>query len=354
VTRSTCVLACALLGPSLAGAAPSPAGKAAASSPMQSVALWVDRVSSAQTIAAGASQAGVRTVFVKAADGVSAEPQFTGTLLAELQALGMSVCAWTFVYGSEPAGEAAVALAAVHDGAQCLVVDAEESYDGRYGAAQSFVRALRSALGASFPIGLAGQAEVLEHPTFPYSVFLGPGGFTFDMPQVYWRELGSSVGAVLRAAIPVNEIYGRPLLPVGQLFGAPSLTEVAEFLRLTGEYGAKGVSFFDLDAAEPAPLAALVPGLAHVRARALAPPTIRPGADGDEIVWAQELLNAAGARLPVGGFFGAQTARAVARFQAAHRLRRTGLLDAATWRALLRLHAREPSWAAAPPDSASA
>ena len=78
----------------------------------------------------------------------------------------------------------------------------------------------------------------------------------------------------------------------------------------------------------------------------------RPGADGDEVVWAQELLNAAGARLPVGGFYGARTARALAGFQARRGLHANGILDPATWMALLREHAREPSWANGPPDSA--
>jgi peptidoglycan hydrolase-like protein with peptidoglycan-binding domain len=84
----------------------------------------------------------------------------------------------------------------------------------------------------------------------------------------------------------------------------------------------------------------------------LRPSTVRPGADGDEVLWAQELLDGAGAHLPIGGFYGAQTARAVAAFQARHRLRRSGALDAATWHALLRVHPRVPSWGARPPDSA--
>ena len=39
--------------------------------------------------------------------------------------------------------------------------------------------------------------------------------------------------------------------------------------------------------------------------KAIVAPTLHAGACGDEIVQAQELLNAAGAHLPVGGFFGA-------------------------------------------------
>jgi len=48
----------------------------------------------------------------------------------------------------------------------------------------------------------------------------------------------------------------------------------------------------------------------------------------------------------------AQTSSAVARFQARHRLRHSGILDGATWRALLKVHPRVPSWAGRSPDSA--
>ncbi len=329
----------------------------AAVSPLSSTALWVAQAPSTTApaaIAAGASQAGVRTLIVKAADGSTAEPQFTPGLVGALRGAGLSVCAWTFAYGLNPAVEAEVAVAAVHDGAQCLVVDAEGQYDGRYGAAQTFVKALRAQLGARFPIGLAGQAEVLQHPTFPYSVFLGPGGFDFDLPQMYWLELGASVDATYGLTIGVNAIYGRPILPVGQIFGAATTAEVMRFRSLASAYGERGVSFFDLDSAPPPLLSSLAEPAPRLRQRTALAPTIRAGADGDEVLWAQELLNAGGARLPVGGFYGAQTSRAVAAFQSRHGLRANGVLGPATWRVLTRLRPREPSWAKRPPASALA
>jgi len=324
----------------------------AARSPLDSSALWVVQAASAQRLTADAQQAGVSTLFVKAAEGSTVEPQFTSGLIGALRAAGVSVCAWTFAYGQRPLAEAEAAIAAVHAGARCLVVDAEGPYDKRYGAAQAFVRALRSRLGARFPIGLAGQAETLEHPTFPYSVFLGPGGFEVNMPQIYWRDLGLSVDGGYEATIGVNAIYGRPIAPVGQLYNGAEPTEVQRFRSLAGAYRCPGVSFFDLDAASPPALAALLSAPAPLAALPIVPATVRPGADGDEIVWAQELLDAAGARLPVGGFFGAQTARALAAFQARHRLPADGLLDGPTWRALLLQHPHEPAWSRRPPDSA--
>jgi hypothetical protein len=182
-------------------------------------------------------------------------------------------------------------------------------------------------------------------------VFLGPGAFQLDMPQMYWRDLGLTVPRAYSVAMGENLLYGRPVAPVGQLYGGVGAAEVGQFATLAAEYGTRA-SFFDLDSAEPAQLASVVPHAVPAIKLALRAATIKPGADGDEVLWAQELLDGAGAHLPIGGFYGAQTAGAVARFQARHRLHRSGILDAATWHALLKAHPRVPSWAKRPPDSA--
>ncbi len=333
-----------------------PTGASASSSgPVGGTALWVDQVpagANAESMATTAGLARARTLYLKAADGVTAEPQFSAALVAGLRAQGLDVCAWVFAYGAEPLPEAQAAIAAVRTGAGCLVVDAEGAYDKRYGQAQSYVHALRAALGSRFPIALAGQPEILEHPQFPYSVFLGPGGFDFDMPLLYWRDLGLSVAAAFADVLGLNAIYGRPIVPVGQLYGEPTVAELEQFRQLASSYGLAGTSFFDLDSASSTELGALAAPVPRQQRRTLAPVTVRPGADGDEVDWAQELLNAAGAKLPVGGYYGAETGRAVGTFQRRHHLPVTEVLGTATWRALLRLHAREPSWAAGPPDSA--
>jgi len=320
--------------------------------PFADTALWVNQVpiqETGQELVAAAAPARVQALYVKAGDGSAAAAQFSPALVSEIRSAGVTVCGWTFAYGLNPTAEAGVAVAAVRNGAQCLVIDVEGQYDKLYGAAQLFVRTLRSQLGARFPIGLASQANVLQHPQFPYSVFLGPGAFNVVLPQMYWLDFGVSVDAAYATTIGVNSIYGRPILPVGQLYHSPQSTELARFRGLADAFGARGWSFFDLDSAQPQALAAPLPKPAR---KAIVAPTLHAGADGDEIVQAQELLNAAGARLPVGGFFGATTARAVASFQLRHHLRPNGALTPATWKDLLRFHPREPSWASGPPDSA--
>jgi hypothetical protein len=331
------------------------AATAAAATPLEGPALWIARPPAAvapQQLVAEASAAGARTVFVKAAEGSTPEPGFTPALLETFKAAGIRLCAWTFVYGLSPDGEAAAAIDAVHAGAPCLVVDAEGQYDSRYASAQRFVHDLRAALGARFPIALAGQAEVLAHPKFPYSVFLAPGAFDVDMPQLYWRELGLSVTGAFTAAIGQNLWYGRPVAPVGQLFDDATAAEVAQFERAAASRGERGFSLFDLEALSPLLAVtglATSPATGHLR---VVLPTLHAGSDGDEVVWAQEHLNGTGAHLPVGGFFGAQTAAAVARFQRKHHLRGSGALDDRTWRLLLRVRPRTPSWTSAPPVSA--
>ena len=61
------------------------------------------------SIAAQAHAAGVTTVFVKSSDGSSNYwSQFSSQLVQELHANGLKVCAWQYVYGTSPAGEASL------------------------------------------------------------------------------------------------------------------------------------------------------------------------------------------------------------------------------------------------------
>ena len=158
--------------------------------------MWIWYVShsdggSVASIVAQAHAAGVSTLFIKSSDGsANYWSQFSSQLVAELHAAGLKVCAWQYVYGSNPAGEAALGAEAVANGADCLVIDAEAEYEGNYAAAQTYLTDLRAKIGAEYPLALASFPYVSYHPTFPYSVFLGPGGAQFNLPQMYWKDIG--------------------------------------------------------------------------------------------------------------------------------------------------------------------
>jgi hypothetical protein len=320
--------------------------------------IWyVDRSAGGDpaAIVAQARASGVGTLFVKSSDGETPWLQFSPQLVRSLHAGGLRVCAWQYVYGTHPLGEAAQSIRAIRDGADCLIIDAEAEYEGRYAAAQLYLRTLRAAAGAAYPIALASFPYVDYHPAFPYSVFLGPGGAQYDLPQMYWRDIGASIADVFHHTYTYNRIYRRRILPVGQTYGAPTASEVEYFRAMTVRYLTPGISWWDFawtsaDALWPVlnapfhPVGAIEP---------LGYPVLGPGSEGDDVLWLQEHLASEYSSQRLTGIFAAQTRGHLEAFQAQRRLPVTGWTDPGTWRALLELAPVAVAWAATGAPSAS-
>ncbi len=321
--------------------------------PFDGTGMWIWYVSKSNrgdlaAIAAQARQHGVRTVFVKSSDGTTWWPQFSPALLSALKAQGLEVCAWQFVYGDHPAGEAALGARAVSTGADCLVIDAESAYGGKYSQAQQYLQALRDEVGANYPLGLSGFPYVDYHGAFPYSVFLGPGGAQANLPQIYWKAIGTSVDAAFAHTYLWNEVYGRPLFPLGQLYGEPPPADIARFRQVAAARGAKGVSWWSWQAASDLGWQAIAAPVAPLAGppSPTAYPALAKGARGDVVVWAQQHLIAAGQTLEPNGSFDTVMEQAVRSFQVQAYIPITGKLDAATWPALLRYQPSVPDWGA--------
>ena len=142
-------------------------------SPFVRQGMWIWYVDQSQggsvpAILRTAHRHGIGTVYIKAGDGATRWDQFNGALVRALHHGGLKVCAWPFVYGDAPVAEAKVGAAAVKKGADCLVIDAESDYEGKYAAADRYIRTLRAAIGEDFPLSLAGFPYVDYHPSFPY------------------------------------------------------------------------------------------------------------------------------------------------------------------------------------------
>jgi hypothetical protein len=301
-------------------------------------------------IVSRAKRSGIGTVYVKAGDGAGFWSQFSAGLVRALHAGGLDVCAWQFVYGEHPLAEARVGAAAVRRGADCLVIDAEAAYEGRYASAERYVRALRARIGPGFPLSLAGFPYVDYHPAFPYSVFFGPEGATFNQPQMYWKAIGTSVRAVYEHTYLFNRIWGHPIYPVGQTYGGAGTGQILSFRRFAASYGGLQPSWWDWQETNAAGWRAL--GSTAVRPLAgyqpLAEnPLLKRGSRGDMVVWAQEHLVGSGeAGLPVTGVFSKRTYDAVRAFQAVSGLPSNGTIDTETWSALLSAEPARPRWAA--------
>ena len=338
-------IALGLLAPSADAAA-----RRSGSNPFDGTGMWIWVTSrssggSPAAIGARARRYGVRAVYVKSSDGPYMWSQFTPSYVAALKAQGLKVCAWQYVYGRAPETEAKLGATAVQRGADCLIIDAESEYEGRYAQADRYIRALRARIGSSYPLGVAPFPYVDYHLSFPYSVFLGPNGAQYNLPQMYWKAIGTSVDAVFSHTYFYGRLYGRRIYPLGQLYENPSPSSIARFRTLATAYGASGVNWWDWQETTTRGWNALI---APLTTRASAPrlsyPTLRRGARGDLVVWAQQHLVSAGFPVKVDGGFGTNTRAVLLRFQAAKGLPQTGAVDASTWPPLLRYAATAVAW----------
>ena len=291
--------------------------------------------------------AGISTVFVKSSDGAGNRwAQFSPELVAGLKAQGLRVCAWQFVYGNDPAGEAALGVDAIAAGADCLVIDAESAYANKYAAAQQYMGALRATVGPAYPIGFTSFPYVDYHSRIPYSVFLGPGGANANLPQVYWQDIGGTVDAVSGRTLAQNRIYGVPIVPIGQTYSNVPPQDIAQFRALWAAYGSAGVSWWSWQATAEAGWAALA---APLTAPVLPPvdpgwPALTRGNKGDQVVWLQQRLASAYPTVAVTSTFDDATDVALRAFQQSRGLPVTGTTDALTWQAVLSLAVKPVVW----------
>jgi peptidoglycan hydrolase-like protein with peptidoglycan-binding domain len=311
--------------------------------------IWEMRYTDGGNVAAIVAQArryGIRTLYVKSSDGTSWWPQFSRGLVTALHEAGLRACAWQYVYGLRPAAEANLGYRAARDGADCLVIDAESQYETRYPAAQTYITRLRKLVGPRYPVGLAGFPYVDYHLSFPYSVFLGPGGAQYNLPQMYWADIGTTVPFVFAHTYEYNEIYRRPIFPLGQLWGRLSAASIEQFNLYARDYGATGVSWWDWQSAPLSyfrDITRLPPQLVgHSVNRT--PASIFRGNKGDLVIWAQEHLYGAGFHIALDGQFGPRTRSAVRSFQRRHRLAATGVVNGLTWDALDRVTPVNVRW----------
>jgi hypothetical protein len=296
-------------------------------------------------IAARANAAGVKTVFIKSGDGATYWSQFSPLIVGGLKQRGLNVCAWQFVYGKVPQDEADIGAQALQSGAQCLVIDAESDYEGRYAAAQTYMQRLHGALPPGFPVGLTSFPYVDYHPGLPYSVFFANGA-DYNLPQAYWKDIGTTVDTAMQHTYVHNRIYGKPVFPLGQSYDDPPPEDIQRFRQLAQVYGSSGLSWWSWQAStdrgwtaigsQLQPLTDYTPSQDY--------PLLKKGSKGDQTLWLQEHLASAEPSTPTSGIFDAATDSALRNFQTQHALPVTGTTDAATWQAVLALTPIQVTW----------
>jgi hypothetical protein len=301
---------------------------------------------SVDRIVAKARRHGVRTLFIKSGDGVNRWRQFNRATVRAFNSRGLRVCGWQYVYGRRPLAEAYVSAYAKAQGADCFVIDAESEYEGRYVAADQYVRKLRALVGSAYPVALTGFPYVDYHPAFPYSVFLAPGAAEVNQPQMYWHTIGNSVDANFAHTYTWNRMYKRPIFPLGQTYDRAPAAGIRRFRQVARAYGVTGLSWWEWTRTFEYAWRALgdpVQDLRGYRA-VVSHPRLRLRSRGDFVVWAQQHLYAAGQPVPIDGVFGSATRNAVLAFQQQAALAATGVLDQPTWVELLKVRPVTVRW----------
>src|SRR3954467_15610124 len=105
-----------------------------------------------------------------------------------------------------------------------------------YASADRYIRAPRARIGEDYPLSLAAFPYVDYHPSFPYSVFFGPGGATYNQPQMYWKAIETSVRAVYEHTFLFNRLWGHPVYPLGQTYGGAGRKSIQRFRRFAVSY----------------------------------------------------------------------------------------------------------------------
>ncbi|MGK2931222.1 MAG: peptidoglycan-binding domain-containing protein [Solirubrobacterales bacterium] len=333
----------------LAALLATPAPKAAAS-PFDHHGMWIWYIDSSEggdvgKIIKRAKKAKVRTLYIKSADGTGTWSQFNKPVIRRFQRAGLKVCGWHYVYGRGPAREAKASAAAKRRGADCFVIDAEAEYEGEYAAADRYVRKLRGMVGMKFPVGLSTFPYAHYHPAFPYSVFLGPGAATDNLPQVYWDAIGDTVREAVGVTWMHNDLYKRKIYPVGQTYENPRAKELLAFRRYSASYetAPSWWSWQETNDSEWRSLGKDVSpyrGYEEVRDK----PVMESGSRGDFVVWLQQHLNGANIEVPVTGIYGRKTIRGVRKFQGQRGLVKDGVAGTQTWNRLLKVKPVRVRW----------
>ena len=314
-------------------------------SPLKGDGMWIWRMSdaggTAESVANKVTAEKYDWVAIKSGDGTDSWSQFTPELVDELHSRDIRVCAWVFVYGAKPEGEAKVSAEAKAHGADCLIIDAEGHYEGRYAAADRYMRKLRKLVGKRYKLGFTSFPYVDFHPALPYSVFLGRDGATFNLPQVYWKTIGDSVRDAYEHTYVWNRPYGRKIFPLGQTYDGVTKPELRNFRRHANEFGAKGVSWWAWHTTVGGEWDAASADVGKVDGYSALEDFVHlnQGARGDFVLQAQQLLRAHKIGSPVNGKLNRKTSEALVKFQRRKKIEQTGELNNPTWRKLLR---REP------------
>ncbi len=212
-----------------------------------------------QAIANLAQSSGYTHILIKVADGPYAYNINTSTgadlvppVLQALRARGIKVWGWHYVYGSNPVGEANIAIQRIQTlGLEGYVIDAEAEFKqpGRETAARTLMSRLRSTF-PNLPFALSSYRFPSYHRSFPWQAFLEY--CDYNMPQVYWEQAHNPDAQLQRCVSEFQALTPvRPIIPTGPAYKvngwAPTPADIVTFMDTARALNLSAANFFSWD-----------------------------------------------------------------------------------------------------------
>lgn len=212
---------------------------------------------------------GISYVLVKAGDANNRWQQFYDAV-GPLKAAGLNVFAWIYAYAgnpphtpdyspeSTPAGEAAVAIAALDAGADGLVIDYEAEAEGRLAECKETWQQIRAAHPGAW-LGWSPDPRIHLHTPDNYRIACRYANA--HLPMMYlpafdppWNDFDVLAGLWDKwSNIWASEGLPRlPLMPIGWACRNATVENIADFGRRCKEEGYPAISWWELSQASAA------------------------------------------------------------------------------------------------------
>lgn len=206
-------------------------------------------------LAAMAQELRLSWICIKAADGTVnfnqgppaptwAGPALLGAAISALQAVGIRIWLWQYIYGANPLRQS-IAVKEAERAVENIdrwkpdgwIIDPEKEYK-RTGAAawaDQYMTVLRSSC-PTIPIGLCSYRFPTLHPELPWHNFLRR--CQFHAPQVYWIQAHNPGDQLAKSVRELKALADLPVVPVGAAYyepgykWKPTIAELNEFDRV--------------------------------------------------------------------------------------------------------------------------
>lgn len=208
-----------------------------------------------ERVAERAAEMGLSHVLIKVADAqwnynVHQGVDLVPPLVNELHKRGIQAWGWQYIYGVNPAAEAATAVQRVKGlGLDGFVVNAEVEFKqpGMDAVARQYMQTLRAGVGPT-PIGFSSFRYPTLHRPLPFQTFLEHSDI--NMPQVYWVKANNPEQQLARSLAEYEALgWTGHTIPTGTAYKErgwqPTLEQVQRFLDACVAQGLDGANFWE-------------------------------------------------------------------------------------------------------------